>query len=60
VLAVGTYGASATPNAVYLINARTGHILRTLITGSADFAQSVFAGGWLFTANGAGVYAWGP
>ncbi len=60
VIAVGTYGATATPNAVYLVNARTGHILRTLITGSNDFAQSVFAGGWLFTANGNGVYAWGP
>jgi outer membrane protein assembly factor BamB len=60
VLAVGTFGATATPNAVYLINARTGHILRTLITGSTDFAQSVFAGGWLFTANGTGVYGWGP
>ena len=59
VLAVGTDGTTTTPNAVYLINARTGHIVRTLITGSNDFAQSVFAGGWLFTANGNGVYAWG-
>ncbi len=60
VIAVGTFGTTATPNAVYLISARTGHILRTLITGSSDFAQSVFAGGWLFTANGTGVYGWGP
>lgn len=59
VIAVGTYGVSATPNAVYLLDARTGQILRTLITGSSDFAQNVFAGGWLFTANGSGVYAWG-
>lgn len=59
VIAVGTYGVSATPNAVYLLDARTGQILHTLITGGADFAQSVFAGGWLFTANGNGVYAWG-
>jgi hypothetical protein len=58
-LAVGTYGSSATPNAVYLINAKTGQIVRTLIAGSNDFAQSVFAGGWLFTANGDGVSAWG-
>src|ERR1022692_2613070 len=29
VLAVGTYGTGKTPNAVYLIGARTGHILRT-------------------------------
>jgi hypothetical protein len=60
VVAVGTYGSSATLNAVYLADARTGRIVRTLITGSTDFAQSVFAGGWLFTANGTGVYAWGP
>lgn len=60
VIAVGTYGVSKTPNAVYLMDARTGHILRTLISGSSDFAQSVFAGDWLFTANGNGVYGWGP
>jgi outer membrane protein assembly factor BamB len=60
VLAVGTYGSSATPNAVYLLNASTGKILATVITGSTDFAQSVFASGWLFTANGNGVYAWAP
>jgi outer membrane protein assembly factor BamB len=59
VLAVGTYGSTTTPNAVYLINAKTGQVLRTLISGSNDFAQSVFADGWLFTANGNGVYAWG-
>ena len=59
VLAVGTYGTTTTPNAVYLIDAKTGQILRTLSTGSNDFAQSVFAGGWLFTANGDGVAAWG-
>ena len=60
VLAVGTLGSSRTPNGVYLLNAQTGHIVRTLIRGSDDFAQSVFAGGWLYTANGNGVYAWGP
>jgi outer membrane protein assembly factor BamB len=60
VLAVGTYGSTTTPNAVYLLNANTGKILATVITGSTDFAQSVFAGGWLFTANGTGVYAWAP
>jgi outer membrane protein assembly factor BamB len=61
VLAVGTYGiGGATPNAVYLLNASTGKILSTVITGSTDFAQNVFAGGWLFTANGTGVYAWAP
>jgi outer membrane protein assembly factor BamB len=65
VIAVGTYDSSKTPNAVYLVNARTGKIIRTPIKGSADFAESVFAesvfaDGWLFTANGSGVYAWGP
>ena len=60
VLAVGTYATGSTPNAVYLLNSRTGRILHTVITGSTDFAQSVFAGGWLFTANGSGVYAWAP
>jgi outer membrane protein assembly factor BamB len=60
VLAVGTYGGSTTPNAVYLLNAATGKILRTLTTGGLDFPQTVFAGGWVFTANTQGVSAWGP
>lgn len=60
VLAVGTYGSTTTPNAVYLLSARTGKILATVITGGTDFAQNVFAGGWLFTANTNGVYAWAP
>lgn len=59
VVAVGTYGVSSTPNSVFLVNAATGAILRALITGSQDFAQSVFADGLLFTANVSGVYAWG-
>jgi polyvinyl alcohol dehydrogenase (cytochrome) len=59
VLDLGTYGSSSTPNAVYLLNAQTGQILRNLIAGSNDFAQSVFANSRLFTANGNGVYAWG-
>jgi len=58
VIAVGTYDFTATPNATYLVDAATGRILRTLIKGSDDFAQSVFAGGRLFTANGTGVYCW--
>ncbi|MGI9008048.1 MAG: PQQ-binding-like beta-propeller repeat protein [Streptosporangiaceae bacterium] len=60
VLAVGTYGRGSATNAVYLLSARTGRVLHTVITGSTDFAESVFAGGWLFTANGNGVYAWAP
>jgi polyvinyl alcohol dehydrogenase (cytochrome) len=59
VIAVGTFDNSKVPNAIYLVNAATGQIVRTLITGSYDFAQSVFANGWLFTANLNGVYAWG-
>jgi len=59
VIAVGTFD-NAAPNAVYLVSARTGRIVRRLIRGSDDFAQSVFAGGWLFTANGYGLNAWGP
>lgn len=59
VIAVGTYDFTATPNAVYLISAATGRILRRLIIGGFDFAQSVFAEGHLFTANDTGLYAWG-
>lgn len=58
VLAVGTYDSNPTPNATYLIDAANGRLLRHLVTGE-DFAQSVFADNWLFTANQYGVYAWG-
>jgi hypothetical protein len=57
VLAVGTYDSNPTPNATYLIDAADGKILRNLV-GGADFAQSVFAEDWLFTANQYGVYGW--
>jgi outer membrane protein assembly factor BamB len=59
VLAVGTYDTSTVPNAVYLVNARNGRILRTLLTGGYDFAQSAFAQGRLFVANSTGLYAFG-
>jgi polyvinyl alcohol dehydrogenase (cytochrome) len=59
VIALGTYDTTSTPNETYLVDAATGKILRTLVKGT-DFAQSVFANGWLFTANTTGVYAWGP
>jgi outer membrane protein assembly factor BamB len=60
VLAVGTYGTgSPTPNAVYLINASNGHILRTISTTSPNFSQNTFADGMFFTANQDGVDAWG-
>jgi len=58
VLAVSTFDSQPTPNATYLIDAAHGKILRNLVTGE-DFAQSVFADNWLFTANQNGVYAWG-
>jgi outer membrane protein assembly factor BamB len=59
VLAVGTYDFTTTPNAIYLVNAATGRIIRTLLTGGYDFAQCVFADGRLFGANSNGVYSWG-
>jgi hypothetical protein len=60
VISAGTYDTSKTPDAEYLVNAATGKILRTLYNGNYDFAQGVFAGGWLYTANGTGVYGWKP
>jgi outer membrane protein assembly factor BamB len=59
VLAVGTYDFTATPNAIFLLRASDGKILRRLNRGSADFAQSAFDGGFIFTANGNGLFAWG-
>jgi len=59
VIAVGTYDNSGAPNRTYLVDAATGKILRTLVRGD-DFAQSIFAEDWLFTANSDGVFAWGP
>ncbi len=58
VLAVGTYDSTGTPNETYLVSSATGRLLRTLAAGD-DFAQSAFAGSWLFTATDAGVSAWG-
>jgi outer membrane protein assembly factor BamB len=59
VLAIGTYDDGTAPNETYLVDAATGQILKRLVSG-LDFAQSVFADGWLFTANSNGVYAWAP
>lgn len=59
VLAVGTYDFTTKPNAIYLVNAATGRIIRALLTGGSDFAQSVFADGRLYAANSTGVYSWG-
>ncbi len=57
VIAVGTYGDGAARNAVYILSARSGKIIRTLVEGF-DFAQATFADGRLFTVNAFGVYAW--
>jgi outer membrane protein assembly factor BamB len=59
VLAVGTFDGTGITNQTYLLNSHTGAILSTLVAGY-DFGQSVFANGWLFTANDNGVYAWAP
>jgi outer membrane protein assembly factor BamB len=60
VLAVGTFDSTPTRNAIYLVDASTGKIIRTLSRGGKTFAQSVFADGMLFTANVNGnLTAWG-
>jgi len=60
VMAVGTYDYTSTPNAVYLIDSSTGTIIRTLNTGGNNFAQPVFANGFVFTANtGKGLTEYG-
>jgi len=40
-------------------SASTGAILTALDQG-VDFRQAAFADGWLYTATGADLYAWGP
>jgi hypothetical protein len=57
IIAVGTSDTTTTPNATYLLSARSGKILRTLVQGRS-FGQSVFADDWLFCANSNGVFAW--
>src|SRR5262249_47641608 len=58
VIAVGTFDNGPAPNATYLVSAASGALLSTLAQGSRDFPQTVFAGNWIFSANGSGVYAW--
>jgi outer membrane protein assembly factor BamB len=59
VLAVPAYypPAGSAPDAVYLIDPVSGRILRVLVHGR-EFAQAVFAGGWMFSADSDGVYGW--
>jgi outer membrane protein assembly factor BamB len=62
VLAVATWNPcrSGSP-AVYLLNARTGHILGTLPLNVGGFAQPVFAGQYLLVADESGkVVAYSP
>jgi outer membrane protein assembly factor BamB len=59
VIGVGTYDFTTVPNAEYLVDSSTGKIVRTLSTGGTDFAQNVFADGYVFTANvGQGLNAY--
>ena len=60
VIGVGTYDNGTAPNLTYLIDASTGAILATMNKGAVDFPQSAFADGWLYTAGGGGLSAWGP
>ncbi len=58
-LAVPTYyaGSKTTANGLYLMKASSGRIVRILVQGT-EFAQCVFAGNRLFSANDNGVFAW--
>jgi hypothetical protein len=57
VIAAGTYNiADVTLNAVYLLNAANGNVLKTIPEPSTlVFAQPVFAGSHVFIANAGGV-----
>jgi outer membrane protein assembly factor BamB len=59
VIGVGTYDNGTAPNATYLIDAATGAILTALNQGAVDFPQAAFADGWLYTATGTDLDAWG-
>ncbi len=52
VIAASSYGSRGGQNALWLINATSGQILKTIPYGSSStFAQPVFADGYLFTAS---------
>jgi outer membrane protein assembly factor BamB len=52
VLAASSYGSRGGLNALWLINAATGRIIKTVSYGtSSTFAQPVFADGYLLTAS---------
>ncbi len=60
VLAVPTYNASSTTNAVYLLNESTGAVLRTISTGDPDFAQPVFSDTYLLVTGQRKLSAYAP
>lgn len=59
VVAAGTYGASGSPDGIYLIDAATGGVVQDMQDGTV-FAQTVFANNWLFGATSDGLFAWSP
>jgi polyvinyl alcohol dehydrogenase (cytochrome) len=59
VIAAGSYRSRAGTNGVFLINASTGKLLRTISYGSSSiFGQPVFADNYLLVASGAGLTAY--
>jgi polyvinyl alcohol dehydrogenase (cytochrome) len=50
-IGVGTFDSTTTPNAVYLLNATNGAIVKTVNSGGRTFGQPVFANGYFFTSN---------
>lgn len=60
VLAVPTYNASASANAVYLLNDATGALLRTISTAGPDFAQPVFSDSYLLVTGQQKLTAYSP
>ena len=58
VISVGTFDSGSSANGEFLVNASDGAIISNPLISGFDFPQGVFAGGWLYTANGSGVYGW--
>jgi outer membrane protein assembly factor BamB len=57
VIGVATWDSDH-PNALYLVNASNGNIVRTISTASREFAQPVFADGYLLAARLSGLTAY--
>jgi outer membrane protein assembly factor BamB len=59
VIAAASYGSTTNHNGVFLINAATGQILKTIPYGKwKTFGQPVFADGSLFVASANGLRAY--